>query len=51
MNRNDRVALTFEQLAAEGRAGLVTFITAGDPDLGTSEQLMECLPGAGADII
>ena len=51
MNRNDRVALTFERLSAEGRAGLVTFITAGDPDPETSQQLMERLPDAGADII
>jgi len=51
MNRRDRVAATFERLSAEGRAGLVTFITAGDPDLETSQQLMERLPSAGADII
>jgi len=51
MNRGDRVAATFERLSAEGRAGLVTFITAGDPDLETSQQLMERLPSAGADII
>ena len=51
MNRNDRVALTFERLSAEGHAGLVTFITAGDPDPETSQQLMERLPDAGADII
>jgi len=51
MNRGDRVAATFERLSAEGRAGLVTFITAGDPDLETSQQLMNRLPSAGADII
>jgi len=51
MNRGDRVAATFERLSAEGRAGLVTFITAGDPDRETSQQLMERLPSAGADII
>ena len=51
MNQTDRVALTFNRLSAEGRAGLVTFITAGDPDLETSQQLMERLPGAGADLI
>ena len=51
MNRGDRVAATFERLSAEGRAGLVTFITAGDPDLETSQQLMQRLPSAGADII
>ena len=46
MNRNDRVALTFERLSAEGRAGLVTFITAGDPDHESSQQLMERLRDA-----
>ena len=37
--------------AAEGRAGLVTFLTAGDPDLATSCELLAGLPAAGADLI
>ena len=51
MSLQDRIDLTFQRLTDEARAGLVTFITAGDPDPETSQQLMERLPGAGADII
>jgi tryptophan synthase alpha chain len=38
-------------VAAEGRAALVTFVTAGDPDYATSLDIVRALPGAGADII
>jgi tryptophan synthase alpha chain len=48
---NDRLAARFAALKAEGRAGLVAFITAGDPDLDTSLALLAGLPGAGADVI
>lgn len=34
-----------------GRAALVTFVTAGDPDRETSLSILKALPGAGADII
>ena len=51
MSRGDRVGLAFKRLSDEGRGGLVTFITAGDPDLETSQNLMERLPDSGADII
>lgn len=34
-----------------GRGGLVTFITAGDPDAQTSLEILHGLPAAGADII
>ncbi len=34
-----------------GRAGLVTFITAGDPDSETSAAILAGLPAAGADIV
>ena len=51
MSSGDRIASTFERLRKEGRAGLVTFVTAGDPDPDMSQQLMERLPDAGADII
>ncbi|MCE2509699.1 MAG: tryptophan synthase subunit alpha [Alphaproteobacteria bacterium] len=46
-----RIEARFEALAAEGRAGLVTFVTAGDPDAATSLALLEGLPKAGADLI
>lgn len=41
----------FKACAAEGRAALVTFITAGDPDYDSSLTLLKALPAAGADII
>ena len=41
----------FAALKREGRAGLVTFITAGDPDYATSLKLLKALPQAGADLI
>lgn len=46
-----RIDRRFKALAKEGRAGLVTFITAGDPDLETSKQILAGLPAAGADVI
>jgi len=41
----------FAALARDNRAGLVTFITAGDPDDRTSAALLRALPQAGADVI
>jgi tryptophan synthase alpha chain len=46
-----RISRRFARLKAEGRAGLVTFITGGDPDLETSARILAGLPGAGADLI
>jgi tryptophan synthase alpha chain len=46
-----RIDRRFEDLAREGRAALVTFVMAGDPDLATSRDLLEALPKAGADVI
>ncbi|WP_298723862.1 tryptophan synthase subunit alpha [uncultured Ferrovibrio sp.] len=46
-----RIDKRFAALQAEGRAGLVTFITAGDPDLPTCARLLAQLPAAGADVI
>ena len=46
-----RIERRFAQLKREGRAGLVTFITAGDPDYATSLAILKALPAAGADII
>ena len=52
MTKNDsRIDRRFAALKAEGRAALVTFVTAGDPDLETSKAILKGLPGAGADII
>ena len=49
--KTNRIASTFNRLSKEHRAGLVTFITAGDPNLQTSLEILHRLPSAGADII
>jgi tryptophan synthase alpha chain len=46
-----RIARRFAALREEGRAGLVTFLTAGDPDPDTSARLFAGLAAAGADLI
>ena len=46
-----RIAARFAALKAEGRAALVTFTTAGDPDREVSQQILAGLPAAGADLI
>jgi tryptophan synthase alpha chain len=46
-----RIDRRFAALKREGRAGLVTFITAGDPDYETSLAILKGLPAAGADVI
>ena len=49
--REGRISRRFAALADEGRAGLVTFVTAGDPDPDTSRAILAGLPEAGADLI
>jgi tryptophan synthase alpha chain len=46
-----RIEKRFKALKKEGRAGLVTFIMAGDPDPETALEILHGLPAAGADII
>jgi tryptophan synthase alpha chain len=46
-----RIEQRFAALREEGRAGLVTYLTAGDPDPGTSARLFGGLAEAGADLI
>jgi len=46
-----RIAARFAALRREGRAGLVTYLTCGDPDAATFAALLAALPGAGADLI
>ena len=46
-----RIEQRFAALAREGRAALVTFMTAGDPDRATSLEILRALPAAGADVI
>jgi tryptophan synthase alpha chain len=46
-----RIEKRFADLKQEGRAALVTFVTAGDPDYDTSLALLKALPEAGSDVI
>src|SRR5260221_3248474 len=46
-----RIDARFAELAEQGRAAFVTFVTAGDPDPKTSLDIIRALPKAGADII
>jgi tryptophan synthase alpha chain len=46
-----RIRHTFIELKRSGRGGFIPFITAGDPDLATTELLLIELATAGADII
>jgi len=47
----DRIANRFALCAREGRAALVAYVMAGDPDPATAQALVEALPAAGADVI
>ena len=46
-----RIDTRFASLKEQGRAALVTFLTAGDPDSDTSLAILKALPQAGADVI
>ena len=46
-----RIANRFDLLKKNGGSGLVTFLTAGDPDFETSLQILKKLPASGADVI
>lgn len=46
-----RLADTFAALRAEGRPGLVTYTTVGDPDLPRSGEILRALARAGADVL
>src|SRR5580765_2337642 len=46
-----RLADTFANLRGDGRTGLVTYITAGDPDLARSADILKALDRAGADVL
>ena len=51
MTTPSRIDRRFAALRAAGRAGLITFLTAGDPDQATSLALLKGLPAAGSDAI
>jgi len=49
--RDSRIDRRFAALKTEGRAALVTFVTAGDPDFETAKAILLGLPKVGADVI
>ena len=49
--KESRLTRRFRALRTAGRGGLITFVTAGDPDLDSSAMLLRQLPSVGADVI
>ncbi|MBI5637343.1 MAG: tryptophan synthase subunit alpha [Nitrospinae bacterium] len=47
----NRIEKKFAELKAAKRKALIVFVSAGDPNLGTTEQLVPALFAAGADIV
>jgi tryptophan synthase alpha chain len=47
----DRINEVFRKLRQSRRTGLVTYTTAGDPDLARSADILEALDRAGADVL
>ena len=47
----NRIEARFEQLKQRGEAAFIPFITAGDPSLAMSKEIILALESAGADII
>ena len=48
---SDRIERRFASLAGQGRAALIPFVTAGDPDPDWTVDVMHALVDAGADIL
>jgi tryptophan synthase alpha chain len=46
-----RISTTFERLRADGRTGLIAYITAGDPSIARTRDVLLALARAGADAI
>jgi tryptophan synthase alpha chain len=46
-----RITKRFAELKAGKRAGLVAYVSAGDPDAATGYEILKGLPSAGADLI
>lgn len=47
----NRITGLFEKLKAEKKKGFIAFITAGDPDIGTTKKIIKELERSGADMI
>src|SRR5688572_32141182 len=46
-----RMSAAFDRIRAEKRTGLITYVTAGDPDLARSADILCALDRAGADVL
>src|ERR1700736_238976 len=46
-----RISSAFDRIRADRRTGLVTYVTAGDPDLPRSADILCALDRAGADVL
>jgi tryptophan synthase alpha chain len=46
-----RIQAAFDRLREAGRGGIVTYVTAGDPDADTSAKILIALANAGADVL
>lgn len=51
MKGRSRISRGFARARSEGRAALVVFVEAGDPDLATTARLLPALERAGADVV
>ena len=49
--KSGRLEKRFQELLDHGRAGLICFVTAGDPNRRCSLEILKGLPDAGADVI
>ena len=47
----NRIKTTFDELSSNDSKALITYIVAGDPDLDTTLNIMNCMVEEGADII
>ena len=47
----NRIDVRFQKLKAEGKKAVIPFITAGDPDFATTQELVWALEEAGADLL
>ncbi|WP_420146043.1 tryptophan synthase subunit alpha [Sphingobium sp.] len=47
----DRLATRFAACKAQGRAALITFVTAGDPDVASTPAILDALVAGGTDIV
>jgi tryptophan synthase alpha chain len=48
---SERMAQTFERVRRQDAPGLVTYVTAGDPDLERTPGILRSLDRAGADVL